>query len=521
MSWIKTFTEALNQSLKTKLDKKEAFGIFAKKTELFSRDYKDLKNKPNYAVVARTGSYKDLDDQIPYITKNTELSRYSMIYRDSYDEESAIKDLSMRMTYDNSIKNRHSRKYYFIDGNSFIGPEGDKIAIISLSPYDLEFGSISTSDVTFLDTSDITDPSIRIESFMLKNYMSVANGKIFFNSSYPKYELYSVDLESRYFGADGKYYVKPEKIEVPVSVYDNKQTRCLVTKVVYFKENYYMFFDKNKYSFGENVTTVYKTSDFVTFEETPMKLITTGPYEQPVAYKNLIVCNDCLICIPNRSVEDCYITEDGSTWKTFKNPRQESEWDIKTVFCDDTHGLIYANSGTSYTHIGVASVADILSEVEEPWSILKQPPEFNFNDTYSYIEHFPDEHITIIAKAFSGFYYSYDGYHWHFIAYSSDNGTVSFIMPTDGDYIYHQYNYETDTTEFVKMNAGLVKADPIYGGFHDITGEVSVMVFDKMGYPEAPLNDGTYNLKCTVVDGAPTYTWEEVTEYETLEGGDY
>ena len=510
MSWIKTLTEALNQSLKNKLDKKEASEIFAKKTELFSKSYRDLTNKPQFASVAYTGTYKALEDKIPYVTKNAELRRYSMTYQDSNFEQSAIKDTYIHITYDNSIKNRNSRKYYFIDGVSFSSPEDDKIAIISLYPYDLTFGSIKTSLVTFLDTSDITDPSIRFSASTIKAYMSVANGKIFFNSEYPKYALYMVDLESKYYDASGTWYVKPEKIEVPMSVYDNKQTRCTVTKVVYFKENYYMFFDKDKYSFGENVTTVYKTSDFVTFEETPMKLITTGTRKQEVDYENLIVCNDCLICVPDYSVVDCYITEDGSEWKTFKNPKQESGIQIKTVFCDDTHGLIYANSGTSYTHIGVASVADILSEVEEPWSLLKQPPEHSFNDTYVYIEHFSDEHITIIANSYGGFYYSYDGYHWHFITYSRDDGSVSFVMPKDGAYIYHQRIYETDTIDFVRMNAGLAKAVPEYEDeFNDITGEVSVMVFNKMGYPEAPLNDGTYNLKCTVVDGVPTYTWEE------------
>lgn len=65
-----------------------------------------------------------------------------------------------------------------------------------------------------------------------------------------------------------------------------------------------------------------------------------------------------------------------------------------------------------------------------------------------------------------------------------------------------------DITDNVISSTGGGTSYTAGNGIDIDNGEISSTI---QGIPTAPVNDGTYMLKCVVSSGTPTYSWESIT----------
>lgn len=514
MSWIKTLTEALNQSLKSKLDKKEATETFAKKTDLFSRDYADLKNKPRYAEVATTGSYNDLVDKIPYATVGASTWENDLSYYDNLSHTTPInKQLKTVVIKEEDSFFGYVSAYYSL----FLDDYGRAILVKKKSS-GFDHSGFLSSDTTYIKSPD--GHAISYYGF------NIINGKLYIYEGYPNYGLFVADLNNRY-SDDDAWKVDAEYISLPDSLYRKKYgtVQKVTASVEYCDGYYYVHLDKeSNTTYAKGDVTVYRTQDFVTYETTPIKV--GDPIRGYPARRIIKMWGDKLVVMPDRSVEPFYVLDSvNNEWIEIPNmdndPSHSSS--INYSLYNETLDMVTVFFGNSAF---VCDASKLLDVDDFSWTKLKQPIERNFETGISYIDHIiPDIYNKLdrpvsVIGTYYGYYYSYDGYTWHAVVLANYH-SVCFVNVYEGQFLIYAYRYNYENIRHILLSSGISIANTEYDGYRDVTSELAMAVRNKIGFVEPPPFDGTYNLKCTVVDGVPTYTWEEVTEYETLEGGDY
>lgn len=505
MSWIKTLTEALNQSLKSKLDKKEAFGTFAKKADLFSRSYNDLKDKPRYAEVATTGSYNDLVDKIPYATVGASLGEYQLEYKDnSYNSTPINTQLSFVVKKEENPYLGYGSAYYTI----FRDSEG--LVTLAMQPRNnIDYPYFLPSN-----TVHVNGPEGRsISSF---GGFNVINGKLYIYEGYPDYGLFIADLNNKY-SDDNVWKVDAEYISLPDSFYRTqwgRLSKVQINAIEYCDEYYYIHVNKEASSvYVEGDVVVYKTSDFVTYEATPIKV--GHPVQGYSVDHTLKMCGDKLVVMPDRSPAPFYVLDsehdnwieipnmidDPSRFGTIKYSLYNETLNIVTVFF----------GGDAY----VCDASKLLDVDNFSWKKINDPVEHDFESSMNYVDHIVPDQFNHLDKPVSvigtyyRYYYSYDGYTWHAVEVN-DYRNICFVNIVNGNFLIYALKANGESgLLWIRMSNGIVVANTEYSGYTDVTSELAVAIRNKIGFVEPPPFDGAYKLKCTVVDGVPTYTWEE------------
>lgn len=521
MSWLESFSNAIKSSIASKLDKKEANAVFAKKTDLFSKEYSDLKNTPNLSAVAVSGKYRDILDK----PKNS-------IGVDKVDREYLI---------DQDGKGASLDAVYMLDAYTTIGfgfdPYQLKAYVYMINPESEDGMKCMRYDTSF------DDEQIEL----------LAASTIKLYSVYDRFgDIRIIVASSNYYNHDGTApmfftnltedgsLVDPKHIllEFYESYWPTKdRPKAIVCSEIYedgWSTNRYVAIMDRPLAESDPIASAYYSSNLYAWTPSDLnvKLNTSpSPYNH-IGYDSIIASsygvgdNQYHFVAWGNSQDNNYkmaCSVNGINWNYVEDITSKIQASSLTLSHPFSNVILAATSNGEF----------ITSDDLDTWNIFCKITKHGLPESVSYGENVDssdysakwqlvaryDADVEVIFSStkfledelvrvkIDGYSMSEDVDPFLLTACTADGYLNVYVLARERVYETGRY---TGNIFLYTFSYGLVNSDVVP---EDLTKKVAEYIRPYMRIPKAiqnpPSSDGTYNLKCEVVDGVPTYTWKE------------